>query len=204
MAKRTLPQKLHKKFSELNEAGDIKGIGQLIKENNIDINATFYRLEKGSKDGKYLIHEIIEKPKNIIEKLDYFAENGVDLNVEYMKGTPIHWICTTKFHIPAFEKLLQLGVKLDSFDRNGQTLLSKFTQQYTDTYRQENEQELNYVKKEDKKYKLELQFIKLLLQHSADQTQKNKYETSALDWLTHRKGTGEWNKHHSILEKLFE
>ncbi|GAA3631965.1 hypothetical protein [Flavivirga jejuensis] len=206
MAKKTLPQKLHDEFRKLNLDGDIKGIDKLLKENKVDLNATLYRIKKNEeeKGGFYLFLEILEGEK-IMEKIDYFVKNGANLDVKYDGVNALHKLYETDNHLPVMEKLLGLGIRTDEFNRFGQTLLTSFVRRYTNIYIHNYDAQDSqnwYGNKPEEAYLLSLKFIKLLLKHGADPKIKDANDTSAEDWLLHRKETGEWNHHHEALSKI--
>ena len=206
MAKATLTQKLHNRFGELNEAGDVSGIDKLLKENNIDINATLFKIEEDKKDegGYYLFLEIL-KGKNIPEKIDYFVASGADISVTNDYKNAIQRLYLNKWDLPVLEKLLEVGVDPNQADNDGTTALCKHVRTYTDTLVEnydDPDAKVWYRPKPAEEYELQLKFIQLLLKYGADPKKKNNYGTSAEDWLLHRKETGEWNEHHDALSKL--
>lgn len=207
MAKKTLPQKLHNTFSTLCKNGDIEGIDLLVKDNNIDINASFYRIdkEKIEEGGRFLLYEFLDSPF-FDTLLDYYAKQGGDINLRYINSNALSFVYLHEKDLKKLHKLLSLGIEVDALNRDGNTKLIDLVREYSDTFTHDYDKEEEggnwYRTKTESEYDISYSFIKCLLEHGANPSRKNTHNTSALDWLLHRQETGEWNEYHERLHQL--
>ncbi len=198
-----LPQKLHKEFHILNSEANIAGLGAFFDDNNIDINATLYKPEEG-KYSYTLFHHIF-KDKNTLEKLDFFHARGVDINLRNgsFAHTALFELYPSERDLPVLEKLLALGIDVNIPDSNRTTYITSLTQNYGDKLVYDHDHAHRHIDKSDSRFEIEFRFIELILQHGANPSIKNKYDTSALDWLEHRKSSNDFEEADARLEKLF-
>ncbi len=202
--KQVLPKKLHTGFMELNKAGDVVGIDQLLTTHKIDINATFSR-KKGSGWDKHLLHEILEGA-NVVDKIAYFSGKNADMNVEYMHSNILFRVIPQVHTVAVFAALLQYGVSPNLGDENGTTYLTMMTRQYTDSLIWSSPDITidDALKSDDLEfYEVRYTFLELMMKNGGDPSIKNNDNTSALDWLAHRKANDESPERCAKLEKLF-
>ncbi len=199
-----LPQKLHKEFHKLNADSDIAGLAAFFDDNNIDINATLYKPEEGEY-GFTLFHYIFSG-EGILEKLGFFHQRGVDINIRNSQfaHTALFQLYPAERDLRVLEKLLALGIDVNIPDSEGTTYITKMTQNYGDKFIYDYDNADRHVEKSESKFEIEFRFIELVLQHGADPSLKNKYDTSALDWIAHRKATDDFAAADAKLEKLFQ
>lgn len=202
--KSVLPKKLHADFMELSKAGDVEGIDLLLTEHKIDINATFARKKEDGWD-RYLLHEILEGA-NVVDKIAYFRSKNADMNVKYMHSNVLFRINPEKTNVAVLEALLQHGVNPNLGDKNGNTYLTMITRQYTDSLIWSSSDitiEEALTLDDPEFYDVRYTFLELIMKNGGDPSIKNNDDTSALDWLEHRKASGESSERCEQLEKLF-
>ncbi|WP_294823358.1 hypothetical protein [uncultured Flavobacterium sp.] len=200
-----LPQKLHKLFHKLNTDADIAGLAVFFDENNIDSNATLYKPEAG-KFSYTLFDEIFKDRNRILEKIDFFHHRGYDINNRngVFAQTALFRLFPDKMDLAVLEKLLGLGIDVNIPDSDGTTYIAKLTQNYGDKFVYDYDNANKHIEKAESEFEIEFRFIELVLQHGADPSVKNKYDTSALDWVAHRKETNDFQEADARLEKLFQ
>lgn len=198
-----LPQKLHKEFHKLNSEGDITGLAAFFDDNNIDSNATLYKPEEG-KYSYTLFHHVFQY-KNILEKIDFFHQRGVDINIRngLFAQTALYELYACDRDLPVLEKLLSLGIDVNIPDIDGTTYITRLTQNYGDKLVYDYDNAQRHIEKSESEFEIEFRFIELLLEHGADPSIKNNFDTSALDWVEHRKATNDFQKADARLEEVF-
>jgi ankyrin repeat protein len=200
-----LPQKLHKEFHKLNSDANIAGLAAFFDDNNIDINATLYKPEEGKYSYTLFHHIFNNKNKDIMVKLDFFHSRGVDINLRngLFAHTALFELYASERDLPVLEKLLALGIDVNIPDIEGTTYITRLTENYGDKFVYDYDNAHRHVDKKESEFEIGFRFIELVLQHGADPSIKNKYDTSALDWLEHRKSSHDFEAADAKLEKLF-
>ncbi len=184
MAKTVLPKKLHQEFHRCNNEGDIEGMKGLLEENNMDINGMFYKPDEDSEYNHYLFFEIFQG-KNIEEKLDLFLSKEVDLSITGHNGkNALGCLYVYERDLPILEKLVKAGIDVNHRDNDGCTKLYHLVRDFGDKSEMGDDGE---VKRKPEYFELALKFIDLLLKNGADPDIKNNYDTSASDWIIHRR-----------------
>lgn len=204
--KLVLPSKLHKAFHAANSRETAAELVAFMEENNIDVNATLYKTDPAKPfDNLYLFYEVLSGKAGLEEKINYFIRNGVDLSMKGTRGQSPLFVVVRATHLPVMKQLLDAGAEVNYQDVNGNTFLTLLTRYYGDKYDINTDPAINsgFRSKPAEDYDLNLQFIHMLLDYSADPSIKNSYDTSALDWLQHRKDSDDFSKEDERLEQLF-